>query len=84
MTGAITLADVAARTGVLAVACTRCDTAGRYRLDTLIGRHGRRFGIPSLLAKLSADCPIRKSVSAYDLCGIHCPELSALMVAKPG
>jgi hypothetical protein len=62
--GSITLGDVAGRTAVLAVACSRCDRAGRYNLDTLIARHGVGFGIPALLRKLSDDCPKRKSVSA--------------------
>jgi hypothetical protein len=82
MTGAITLADVAARTDALVVACTRCDRAGRYSLDTLIINHGRRFGIPALLVKLSANCPKRLSVSGYDMCGIHAPELPALFMPK--
>jgi hypothetical protein len=82
MTGALTLADVAARTPTLVVACTRCDRAGRYSLDTLIKRYNRRLGVPELLAKLSADCPQRLSVSASDLCGIHCPEMSKLFLAK--
>jgi hypothetical protein len=41
--GSLTLADVAARTETLAVACSRCDRAGRYRLDRLIERHGAAF-----------------------------------------
>jgi hypothetical protein len=82
LSGAITLADVAERSDVLAVACTRCERAGRYRLDTLIITHGRHCGIPSLLARLSADCPKRRSVSTYDLCGIHAPELSALFMGR--
>ena len=68
----------------LNVACSRCDRAGRYKLDVLIARHGPNFGIPMLLRKLASDCPKRKSVSAYDLCGIHCPELSALFLNRPG
>ena len=31
-----------------------------------------------LLRELSAECPRLKSLSVYDLCGIHCPDLSAL------
>jgi hypothetical protein len=61
--GSITLADVADRTAVLAIACNRCDRAGRYPLETLIARHGASCGIPALLALLSADCPKRASVS---------------------
>jgi hypothetical protein len=73
--GSITLSDVAKHTDVLAVACSRCDRAGRYRLDTLIERHGSAFGVPMLLRLLSQDCPKRKSITVYDICGIHCPEL---------
>jgi hypothetical protein len=84
MSGSITLGAVAERTAVLAVACSRCERAGRYNLETLIARHGPNFGISMLLRKLAADCPKRKSVSAYDLCGVHCPELSALFLKPPG
>jgi hypothetical protein len=80
--GSITLGDVAEHTTVLAVACSRCERAGRYKLDALIARHGVGFGIPSLLRLLSDDCPKRKSVSAYDLCGVHCPELSSFFLGK--
>jgi hypothetical protein len=44
-------------------------------VSSLIARHGRRCSVPALLAELSADCPNREAVSAYGLCGIHCPEL---------
>jgi hypothetical protein len=83
-TGAITLGDCAARTRVLVVACSRCERNGQYGLDALINRYGRQYGVPMLLGKLSADCPERKSVSGYDLCGVHCPELAELFLGKPG
>jgi hypothetical protein len=79
--GSLTLADVAGRTADLAVACTRCDRAGRYHMAKLIARHGPVFPVPELLRLLSADCPKRASVSAYDLCGAHFPELSRLFRA---
>jgi hypothetical protein len=77
--GSITLADIAKRTQVAAVACTRCDRAGRYPIDTLIRRYGREFSIPDLLRVLSQGCPMRESVRDYDLCGIHCPDLANLL-----
>jgi hypothetical protein len=82
--GAIILSDVAERTAILNVACSRCERAGRYQVENLIAEHGRWFGVPALLALLSVDCPKRQSVSAYDLCGIHCPELPALFLNQPG
>jgi hypothetical protein len=80
MSGSITLGEVAEHTAVLAVAGSRCDQAGRYRQDTLIARHGADFGIPDLLGVLSADCPKRGSVTIYDRCGDHCPELPAFQI----
>jgi hypothetical protein len=80
MTGSITLAQVAERTAVLAVACSRCDRAGRYPLDRLIAQYGRSFGVPLLLRTLSADCPKRESTSLHDTCGVHCPDLPALFL----
>jgi hypothetical protein len=74
--GSITLDQVATHMAVLVVACSRCDRAGRYNLDTLIALHGPGFGIPELLHLVSKDCPKRQSLSAYDICGVHCPELS--------
>ncbi len=80
MSGSITLGDVGEHTTVLAVACSRC-SARRYNLDTLITRHGEGFGIPKLLRLLSKDCVKSASVSAYDLCGVHCPELPAFFLS---
>ena len=65
--GSITLVQVAAHTAGLAVACSRCDWGGQYRLETLIARHRPDFGIRSC-----CDCCraiARSSLSAHDLCG---------------
>jgi hypothetical protein len=80
--GSITLYEVAAKTDTLVVACTKCDRAGRYPLVTLIRRYGRAYPIPHLLRELSADCPKRQSVTVYDLCGIHCPDLPRLFLPQ--
>jgi hypothetical protein len=79
---ALSLADVAARTDLLEIACTKCDRAGRYRVDTLIQRYGSGVRIPDLLRVLSAGCPMRESVSPYALCGCHAPGLSAPAVGR--
>ena len=75
--GSFTLAEVAARTDVLAVACSRCERAEWYQLATLIERHGRSLHIPILLHELSKGCP------RSDLCVLCCPELPALFIEKP-
>ena len=79
--GSTTLGDVADHTTVLAVACSQCKRAGHYNLDTLIARHGEGFGIPRLLRLLSKDCVKHASVSTYDLCGVHCPELPGFFLS---
>jgi hypothetical protein len=81
--GSIILGDLAQRTAVLEVGCSRCGRAGRYPLAPLIERHGAAFPVPMLLLLLSADCPKRQSISVYDLCGVHCPELAALFGVMP-
>jgi len=51
-----TLGEIAIRAQMLAVACSRCDRRGRYRLDTLIARHGAnapvRIIVPALTTVL--------------------------------
>jgi hypothetical protein len=77
--GSFTLTEVAARTDVLTVNCSKCDRTERYPLAILIRRYGRIFTVPDLLGELSRGCPKRGS----DLCGVHCPELPALFIEKP-
>jgi hypothetical protein len=55
--GSFTLAQVAARTDVLAVACSRCERAERYPLATLIDRYGGIFTVPLLLDELLKGLP---------------------------
>ena len=80
MSGSITLAQIAERTAVLSVACSRCDRAGQYPVDRLVAQYGRSFGVPLLRRMLSADCPKRESTSLYDTCGACCPDLPALFL----
>jgi hypothetical protein len=73
--GDLTLADVADRTDVLAVACRCCDLAKQHQLEGLVERYGPRFTVRDLLRLLSVGCPMRESVSPNALCGIYCPDL---------
>jgi hypothetical protein len=50
--GSITLGEVAEHTAVLAVACSRCERAGRYNLDTLKTDADRQRRITESLASL--------------------------------
>jgi hypothetical protein len=74
--GASTLADVVAQTNALAIACNKCDRAGRYSVATLIERYGSQFAVAELLRLLSVGCPMRESINPCALCGIHMVERS--------
>jgi hypothetical protein len=74
----LTLADIAARTDRLVVACSRCDRRGRYSLTELIAKYGRDKSGIELLREFSADCPHRESTSWQERCDPHCPELAEL------
>jgi hypothetical protein len=52
----------------------------RCRDAVMRARHGADFG--ELLRLLSDDCPKRKSITVYDVCGIHCPGLPAFFLGK--
>ena len=69
--GPSTLADVVAQTDTLAIACSKCDRAGRYPVAMLIERYSPQFAVVDLLRLLSVGCPMRESNSPCALCGIH-------------
>ena len=78
----ITLADVAARTVILAVACTQCSRSGRSRISTLIEQHGVGCAIPELRRVLTSDC--QKRGNAHGCCDVWFPELPALFRGNDG
>jgi hypothetical protein len=77
MKSVITLGDME-RHGMrmLEVACRKCARRGRLRIDRLIAEHGRDDH-SDLCALIAHDCPRMQgpSVSIYDRCGVHFPEL---------
>ena len=78
MTDVRTLGEIAARTPMLTVACSRCERRGRYRLATLIARHGADAGARVIVAEITADCPQRNSAALMERCDILFPELLKL------
>ena len=73
-----TLAEIAALTSMLTVACSRCERRGRYRLDALIARHGADAPVRVIVPELTADCPQRESAVLAERCDILFPELRKL------
>jgi hypothetical protein len=67
--GAVTISDLLVRGEThLALECQRCTLRGRYSLAKMLDERGD-VGLPDLLVELSADCPQRHSVGAFDRCG---------------
>jgi len=73
-----TLGEIATRTDILSVACSRCDRRGRYRLDNLIARHGADAPVRVIVPQLTADCPQRESPALMERCDVLFPELRML------
>jgi hypothetical protein len=74
--GLITLGDMRAKgMSMLAVACSKCERRGRLRIARLIAEHGA--GECDLRRLVAHDCPRMRdpSVSIYERCGVHFPEL---------
>ncbi|MDT7952396.1 MAG: hypothetical protein RQ966_12910 [Acetobacteraceae bacterium] len=76
--GAILLGQVAERTAILDVACTRCERRGRLRVAGLLAQHGPEKPMTLLLDELAADCPRSGSTDIYNQCGAHFPDLPRL------
>ena len=72
------LREISGRTPMLAVACSRCERRGRYRLDTLIAGHGADSGARVIVPEITADCPQRDSAALLERCDIQFPELLKL------
>ena len=68
--GSLTLADIGDE--YLALACTKCERAGRYRVARLIEEHGADTTLPDLRVTL-ANCP--RHGSMLDGCGVFYPHL---------
>jgi len=53
--------------------CSRCERRGRYRLDTLIARHGTDAPVRVIVYGLTVDCPQRDSIVLMERCDILFP-----------
>ena len=82
MSSVCALGEIAARTSMLKVACSRCERRGRYRLDNLIARHGADAPMRVIVPELTADCPLRESPALMERCDILFPELRELFRAR--
>jgi len=77
-----TRSEIAAHTPMLQVACSRRQRCGRYRLDTLVGRHGADAAARIILAELTAESPQRYAARLMEKCNILFPELLTLFLRR--
>lgn len=77
--GLILFSDIEGKLEHLVVACTICPRRGRYKLARLIAERGREFPVGHFLNELKASCPKGQTMSMYDRCLAHCPDLSKVV-----
>ncbi len=77
--GSILLGHVATLTDQLAVACSRCERAGRVSIARLLAQHGPDMPMTDLRRVLAVGCPRLCENRLTELCGVHYPDLARLM-----
>jgi hypothetical protein len=82
MTDVRTLCEIATRTSMLAVACSRCERRRGYRLAALIARRGADAGVRVIVPELTAGCPRRDSPTLMERCDVLFPEMRTLFPAS--
>lgn len=83
MSSIITLAEVAARTTHIIIACGTCRGRTRLQVDQLLRIHGPHMPMPELLRILARDCPRLDSWGITDRCDVYCPTLGELSGPNP-
>lgn len=78
MSDVITFGRAATKLAMLELACRRCERKGRYRLAGLIEKHGADTSIPDWLYGIRLACPLHSTVSLYQQCMVHCPNLATV------
>lgn len=77
-----TLGEVADRTRLLEIRCTKCPRAGRLALAPRVARLGRDVPIATVWQDLNADCANRDA-GIYQQCHLEAPALPQLFRDKP-
>jgi hypothetical protein len=74
----VTFGDIAGKLVVLDIECTKCPRRGRYHVDRLIEKYGRRGNLTKWLAALNGDCRRRDARLLHQRCDVRCPDLTTL------
>jgi len=77
-----TVGQVADRGAVtLTLACSQCGRRGRLRVARMLAEWGQHAPLADIADAARADCPrwLDPSPDPYHLCGVHWPDLGALL-----
>ncbi len=65
---------------LLTVACRKCDRRGRLSVARLLRDYGEHAHFADISDELTVDCPRRRETQLYEMCGVHWPDLSKLLI----
>jgi hypothetical protein len=71
--------DIEGKLDVLRVECTKCSRKGRYRVDRLIEKYGRKANMMKWKEQLNGDCPKCDAPSLHGRCDLVCPDLPKVL-----
>ncbi|MGP0088954.1 MAG: hypothetical protein ACLPKB_03185 [Xanthobacteraceae bacterium] len=74
--GSLTPSDLIGKIDWLVVSCDKCGRLGRYNVARLVKQLGPDAKLTDWLARITEDCPRRRSIDMSDQCGARCPDLS--------
>ena len=75
----LTFGDLDGKLDVLRIEGTRCQRKGRYNVDKLIAKHGRRGNMSKWVSDLKSDCPKRDAHQMQERCDLICPDLPKVL-----
>jgi hypothetical protein len=57
------------------ISCRKCQRRGQLSVARLIREYGGDAPLPDFALKLAKGCPLLDSISIYDRCGAHMPNI---------
>jgi hypothetical protein len=75
----ITLGDIAGKTRLLDVECTRCDRRGRLNVVARLALHGPNCPLRRIIEPMYSSCPRYLQGPVYQRCDVRFPGLAELM-----
>jgi hypothetical protein len=77
--GSLTPSDLAGKLEWLVVSGEKCGRLGRYNVARLVKQLGPDAKLTDWLARITEDCPRRRSIDMADQCGARCPDLPKVL-----